>query len=78
LEDKDKDGKIILTWMSKKEGGTIRTRSSGLEEGRVMRLAYRYKSSGSKKSKEFIDYYKLKEGNRFLGRLHIGFRLILI
>jgi len=49
------DGKIILTWVSKKEGGTMWTRSSGLVEGRVVRLVYRYKSSGSEKIKQNLE-----------------------
>jgi hypothetical protein len=49
------DGKIILTWMSKKEGGTMWTRSSGLVEGRVVRLICRYKYSGSKKIKKYLE-----------------------
>jgi hypothetical protein len=49
------DGKIILTWMSEKEGGTMWARSSGLVEGRVVRFVYRYKSSGSEKFKKYLE-----------------------
>ena len=58
--------------MSKREGGKMCARSSGLVEGRVVRLVYRYKSSGSEKIKKYLeqprDYQELKEGNRSLGR----------
>jgi len=49
------DGKIILTWVSKKEGGTMWNRSSGLAEGKVVRLVYRYKSLGSEKIKKNLE-----------------------
>jgi len=76
------NGKIILTWMSKKEGGTMWTRSSGLVEGRVARLVYRYKSSGSKKSRNTLSSQGIIRSSRKetdpLEDLHIGFRIILI
>jgi len=55
LEDKDMGSKIILRWMSKREGGKMCARSSGLVEGRVVRLVYRYKSSGSEKIKKYLE-----------------------
>ena len=38
--------------MSEKEGGTMWARPSVLVEGRVVRLVYRYKSSGFEKNQE--------------------------
>jgi hypothetical protein len=55
LEDKDMESKIILTWMSKKEGGTMWTRSFGLVEGKVVRLVNRYKSSGYARIKKYLE-----------------------